>query len=52
MVYGFSKFCELFIYEEWFYFGYLIDFNFYGNDGFGLLVGVGFYYMLFFFDFY
>ncbi|KAK0662046.1 putative 3-phytase A precursor [Cercophora samala] len=39
VAYGFSKFCELFTYEEWLHFGYSIDLNFYGNDGLGSPVG-------------
>ncbi|KAK4181039.1 putative 3-phytase A precursor [Triangularia setosa] len=39
VAYGFSKFCELFTYEEWLHFGYSIDLNFYGNDAFGSPVG-------------
>ncbi|KAK0747888.1 histidine phosphatase superfamily [Apiosordaria backusii] len=39
VAYGFSKFCELFTYEEWLHFGYSIDLYFYGNDAFGSPVG-------------
>lgn len=37
--YGFSRFCELFTYEEWQGFGYSIDLAFYGGNSFGSPVG-------------
>ncbi|KAH8890844.1 phosphoglycerate mutase-like protein [Thozetella sp. PMI_491] len=40
VAYGFSRFCDLFTYEEWVGFGYMVDLNFYGNDAFGSPVGV------------
>ncbi len=43
VAYGFSRFCELFTYEEWVNFGYSVDLNFHGNDGFGSPTGVGGY---------
>jgi hypothetical protein len=40
VAYGFSRFCELFTYEEWIGFGYSVDLSFYGNDAFGSPTGV------------
>lgn len=38
--YGFSKFCDLFTYEEWQGFGYAIDLIFSGHSGFHSPTGV------------
>ncbi|KAH6898591.1 histidine phosphatase superfamily [Thelonectria olida] len=46
VAYGFSKFCDLFTYEEWEHFGYSIDIMFSGGAGFnsptGRAVGIGY----------
>ncbi|KAK0618463.1 acid phosphatase [Bombardia bombarda] len=46
VAYGFSRFCDLFTYEEWVGFGYSIDLAFYGDNGFGSptgrAVGIGY----------
>lgn len=34
VAYGFSKFCDLFTYEEWQHYGYSIDLYFAGVSGF------------------
>ncbi len=38
--YGFSRFCDLFTYDEWIGFGYSIDLSFSGNSGFQSTTGV------------
>ncbi|GAB1310083.1 3-phytase [Madurella fahalii] len=46
VAYGFSRFCELFTYEEWAGFGYSVDLAFYGDHSFGSptgrAVGIGY----------
>lgn len=46
VAYGYSRFCELFTYEEWQGFEYSIDLQFQGNDGWmsptGRAVGIGY----------
>ncbi|KAL1853580.1 hypothetical protein VTK73DRAFT_8931 [Phialemonium thermophilum] len=46
VAYGFSRFCDLFTYDEWIGFGYAVDLNFGGNNGFlspyGRAIGVGY----------
>jgi hypothetical protein len=42
VAYGFSKFCDLFTYEEWEHFGYSIDIMFSGGAGFNSPTGVSF----------
>lgn len=39
VAYGYSRFCDLFTYEEWIGFGYSIDLAFYGGSSFGSPVG-------------
>ena len=38
--YGFSRFCDLFTYEEWENFGYSIDLGFSSGAGFQSPIGV------------
>lgn len=38
--YGFSKFCDLFTYEEWVHFGYSIDLSFSSTNAFHSPTGV------------
>ena len=40
VAYGFSKFCDLFTYKEWRYFGYSIDLYFSSISGFNSPTGV------------
>ena len=40
VAYGFSRFCDLFTYEEWVGFGYAVDLNFHGDAAFGSPTGV------------
>jgi len=40
VAYGFSRFCDLFTWEEWVGFGYSIDLAFAGNDAFQAATGV------------
>lgn len=46
VAYGYSRFCELFTWEEWRGFGYSIDLGFYGDSSFGSpagrAVGIGY----------
>ncbi|KAI5466074.1 histidine phosphatase superfamily [Mariannaea sp. PMI_226] len=46
VAYGFSRFCDLFTYEEWEHFGYSIDLSFSAGSGFhsptGRAVGIGY----------
>ncbi|KAM7223157.1 acid phosphatase [Rhypophila decipiens] len=39
VAYGYSRFCDLFTYQEWINFGYSIDLAFYGGNSFGSPVG-------------
>ena len=39
VAYGYSRFCDLFTYEEWVGFGYSVDLAFYGGNSFGSPVG-------------
>ncbi len=39
VAYGYSRFCELFTYDEWVGFGYSVDLGFYGSNSFGSPVG-------------
>ncbi|KAK0731227.1 histidine phosphatase superfamily [Lasiosphaeris hirsuta] len=39
VAYGFSRFCDLFTYEEWVGFGYSVDLSFYGDFSFGSPTG-------------
>ncbi|KAK3935985.1 3-phytase A [Diplogelasinospora grovesii] len=39
VAYGYSRFCDLFTWDEWVGFGYSIDLAFYGDDGFGSPAG-------------
>ncbi|KAK3336161.1 histidine phosphatase superfamily [Cercophora scortea] len=39
VAYGYSRFCDLFTYEEWVGFGYSIDLAFYGDNAFGSPTG-------------
>lgn len=40
MAYGYSVFCDLFTYEEWEGFSYVIDIEFSGGSGFQSAMGV------------
>ena len=40
VAYGFSRFCDLFTWEEWVGFGYSVDLAFAGNDAFQSTTGV------------
>lgn len=42
VAYGFSRFCDLFTYEEWVGFSYSIDLMFAGNNAFQNPAGVSF----------
>jgi len=46
VAYGYSRFCDLFTYEEWIGFGYSVDLAFYGDVSFGSpagrAVGIGY----------
>lgn len=46
VAYGFSRFCDLFTYEEWVGFGYSVDLSFAGNNAFqsqtGRAIGIGY----------